>query len=73
MKDFDAWIAGGMKGPAPAAPSPGMAGLGKGRTGTFRTELNPGRYGLICWIPDAKDGKPHAVHGIMQEFAVAEK
>lgn len=73
MKDFDAWSEGGMKGPAPAEPAPGMAGLGKGRTGTFTTNLTPGRYGLVCWIPDAKDGKPHEMHGMVQEFTVAAK
>jgi hypothetical protein len=73
MKDFDAWLVSGMKGPAPADPAPGMAGLGKGRTGSFDTNLTAGRYGVICWIPDAKDGKPHSMHGMVQEFTVAAK
>lgn len=73
MKDFDAWLQSGMKGPSPAAPTPGMAGLGKGRTATFTTELTPGRYGIVCWIPDVKDGKPHEMHGMVQEFTVAAK
>jgi uncharacterized cupredoxin-like copper-binding protein len=73
MKDADAWFEGGMKGPAPIESSPGMAGLGKGRTGSFTTNLTPGRYGLICYIPDAKDGKPHSMHGMVQEITVAAK
>ncbi|MDQ6872539.1 MAG: hypothetical protein M3037_11135 [Gemmatimonadota bacterium] len=73
MKDFDAWSENGMKGPSPAQPGPGMAGLGKGRTGTFDVDLTPGKYGLVCWIPDAKDGKPHEMHGMVQEFTVAAK
>jgi uncharacterized cupredoxin-like copper-binding protein len=73
MKDFDAWLVSGMKGPAPADPAPGMAGLGKGRTGSFDTNLTAGRYGVICWIPDAKDGKPHSMHGMVQEITVAAK
>ena len=73
MKDFDAWLEGGMKGPSPATPTPGMAGLGKGRTGTFDTNLSPGAYGVVCWIPDAKDGKPHEMHGMVHEFTVAAK
>ena len=56
MKDFNAWLESGMKGPPPAEPTPGMSGLGKGRTGTFDTNLTPGNYGLICYVPDAKDG-----------------
>src|SRR5438270_10786137 len=73
MKDVDAWFASGMKGPAPMAALPGMAGLGKGRTATFTTNLTPGHYGIICYIPDAKDGKPHVLHGMVQEFDVAAK
>ncbi|MBW8770940.1 MAG: hypothetical protein JF589_14385 [Gemmatimonadetes bacterium] len=71
MKDADAWFESGMKGPSPITPEPGMAGLGKGRTATFTTNLTPGHYGIICYIPDAKDGKPHAMHGMVQEFTVA--
>ncbi|PYP75422.1 MAG: hypothetical protein DMD35_21525 [Gemmatimonadetes bacterium] len=73
MKDFNAWLESGMKGPPPAEPTPGMSGLGKGRTGTFDTNLTPGNYGLICYVPDAKDGKPHSMHGMMQELTVAAK
>ena len=73
MKDADAWFESGMKGPSPLEPAPGMAGLGKGRTGTFTTNLAPGKYGLICYIPDAKDGKPHSMHGMVQEIIVAAK
>lgn len=73
MQDFAAWFDHGMKGPSPAAPAPGMAGLGKGRTGTFTTTLTPGNYGLVCWIPDTKDGKPHSMRGMVQEFTVAAK
>jgi len=74
MKDFDAWFQHGMKGPSPAEPTPGMAGLGKGRTGTFTTDLTPGRYGIVCWIPDLKDAAiTHEMHGMVQEFTVAAK
>ena len=73
MKDADAWFESGMKGPSPVTPAPGMAGLGKGRTGSFTTTLTPGTYGLVCWIPDAKDGKPHEMHGMVQEITVAAK
>ena len=73
MKDADAWFESGMKGPSPLESNPGMAGLGKGRTGSFTTNLTAGKYGLICYIPDAKDGKPHFLHGMVQEFDVAAK
>ena len=29
-----------------------------------------GRYVFLCFIPDAKDGKPHTDHGMAKEFTV---
>jgi uncharacterized cupredoxin-like copper-binding protein len=62
-----------MKGPPPGKPVGGMAALGKGRSGTFPVDLKPGKYGLICFLPDAKDGKSHFMHGMTKEFIVAAK
>jgi hypothetical protein len=35
-----------------------------------RADLEPGRYALICFLPDLADGKPHFMHGMMQEIEV---
>lgn len=71
ISDFNTWATtGGMNGPPPAMPVDGMAGLAKGRTGIFTANLTPGTYGLICFAPDAKDGKEHSVHGMTSEFTV---
>jgi len=35
-------------------------------TATF----TPGTYVLLCFIPDAKDGKPHSSHGMAKEIKV---
>jgi len=59
-----------MKGPPPGTPVGGMAPLSKGRSGTFPVTLTPGTYGLICFIPDAKDGKAHSMHGMQTQFEV---
>jgi hypothetical protein len=32
--------------------------------------LEPGRYALICFLPDRGDGKAHFEHGMVQEFDV---
>ena len=33
--------------------------------------LEPGKYALICFIPDQRgDGKPHFMHGMTKEFEV---
>lgn len=38
-----------------------------GRKGTFAVELEPGRYALVCFLPDA-DGVQHAHKGMASEF-----
>ncbi len=59
-----------MKGPPPGRPVGGMAAIAKGQTATFPMDFTPGNYGFICFAPDAKDGKSHSVHGMLQEFVV---
>jgi hypothetical protein len=71
IADVNAWVTkDGMKGPPPGTPIDGMGGLAKGRTGIFTANLTPGTYGLICFAPDAKDGKEHSIHGMTSEFVV---
>ena len=62
-----------MKGPPPGKPIGGMAAIANGRTGTFPVDLKAGKYGLICFVPDAKDGKSHFMHGMNKEITVAAK
>ena len=44
-----------------------MAGDSSGAT----LDLPDGRYALLCFIPDAADGAPHLVKGMMRELIVA--
>ncbi len=69
--DMAAWVESGMKGAPPGMPLGGTTQLARGRTVDVPMELAPGSYGLICFIPDAKDGKPHSAHGMTQTFMVA--
>ena len=62
-----------MKGPPPGRPVAGMSGLDHSRSGSFPVDLKAGRYGLICFAPDAKDGKSHFTHGMSKELVVAAK
>jgi uncharacterized cupredoxin-like copper-binding protein len=62
-----------MKGPPPGRPVGGMSGMDNGRSGSFPVDLKPGKYGLICFVPDAKDGKSHFAHGMSKEILVAAK
>jgi uncharacterized cupredoxin-like copper-binding protein len=59
-----------LKGPPPGETVPGMAGIAKGHAASFPVDLKPGTYGMICFVPDAKDGKSHAHHGMVTQFDV---
>ncbi|HEX8848203.1 MAG TPA: hypothetical protein VF761_01590 [Gemmatimonadaceae bacterium] len=68
--DVASWIEK-QQGPPPGEPLGGVSGLGVGRTATFPVTLTPGDYAMLCFIPDAKDGKPHVAHGMMQNIKVS--
>ena len=42
-----------------------------GVTSYVRARLTPGNYMLLCFVPDAKDGKPHLEHGMVLPFSVS--
>ena len=63
------WL-GKPVGPAPGKAIGGVAGMEPGMTEYFTASFTPGKYGLICFLPDAKDGKPHLAHGMVQEITV---
>jgi hypothetical protein len=70
IQDFATW-AESMKGPPPAEPVGGVGVLENGMRATFTADLTAGDYGLICFVPDAKDGKMHLEHGMMKNFKVS--
>ena len=43
---------------------------GPGRTGTFAVDLDPGRYGFVCFVEDS-DGVQHVHKGMSSEFRIA--
>lgn len=57
-------------GPPPGEPLGGTVGLASGEWNDVVLDLTPGEYGLLCFLPDAKDGKPHVAHGMMHQFSV---
>jgi hypothetical protein len=69
MKDLDAWM-NDPKGPPPATAIGGVSATAIGTPSFVNVDLTPGKYVMICFIPDAKDGKPHVAHGMMKEFTV---
>jgi uncharacterized cupredoxin-like copper-binding protein len=42
-----------------------------GGSASFTVDLTPGNYAFICFLPDAKDGKPHALHGMTKQFTIS--
>jgi uncharacterized cupredoxin-like copper-binding protein len=70
--DFVKWETGGEKGPPPTNRwRGGVAGIDNGASATFTVTLQPGNYLLICFWPDAKDGKPHLLHGMIKQISVS--
>ena len=69
MKDLMAW-AKDYKGPPPGKAMGGVTAIPSNDHGTLTVDLPPGDYGLICFVPDAKDGKPHLAHGMTKEIKV---
>ena len=48
----------------------GTVGLSQGRTNYVHVDLEPAEYALLCFLPDAKDGKPHVLHGMLKQVTV---
>jgi hypothetical protein len=69
VNDFMNWMQK-MNGPPPGKALGGVAGMETGMTQYFSASFTPGNYALICFLPDAKDGKPHFAHGMVQQITV---
>jgi hypothetical protein len=70
IEDVGKWAAD-FKGPPPGKPIGGIPAFMPGKNTYFEVSLTPGDYGLICFVPDAKDGKPHVAHGMAQQIKVS--
>jgi hypothetical protein len=69
LGDMMSWLQK-MDGQPPGKALGGIAGVEGGASEYFTADFAPGNYALICFVPDAKDGKPHFMHGMMQEISV---
>jgi hypothetical protein len=70
VADFMKWGAD-FQGPPPVEPMGGVAPIATGEHAYFTAKLEPGEYLLVCFLPDAKDGKLHLEHGMIQAFRVS--
>jgi len=67
--DIVAWIER-MKGAPPASFLGGVSPLAPGQENALSLTLTPGHYVMLCFIPDATDGKPHTAHGMIHDFII---
>ncbi len=68
-RDLAAW-ADKMSGPPPAHFVGGVSPLAPGKSNELALDLAPGHYVFLCFVPDAKDGKPHVAHGMVSDFVI---
>lgn len=70
-QDLVRWVEK-MQGPPPAEPMGGVTGLATGGHAYFPVKFEAGStYAFLCFLPDARDGKPHVAHGMVKEFKVS--
>lgn len=71
-QDFLQWVGTTprVKGNEPGEVLGGVTGLAQGEVNIVELDFKPGRYALLCFVPDAGDGMPHFMHGMVQEFTV---
>jgi uncharacterized cupredoxin-like copper-binding protein len=69
--DVVKYVESGMKGAPPGMPIGGVAALATGRDVYYTVDLKPGDYAAVCFVEDAKDGKPHYTHGMNQTIKIS--
>ncbi len=68
--DFAMW-GEKMSGKPPGTLHGGVSGIMPGDKAFVEVDLAPGQYGLICFVPDSKDGKGHYRHGMAKTVTVS--
>jgi hypothetical protein len=69
-RDYLDWLEHDEEGLPPSAPVSGAGDFIGGRTVWMRVTLTPGRYLIVCQVPDANGGAPHYKLGMTREFEV---
>jgi hypothetical protein len=70
LDEFVRWTDAGETGPAPGRWASGLSALSPGLHAYFTTTFEPGEYVVICYVGDTADGRPHYLHGMVQQFTV---
>jgi hypothetical protein len=58
-------------GPPPFVAGTGAAPMSPGATNFVELDAQPGEYLVVCFVPDAATGMPHAMMGMINSFTVA--
>ncbi len=69
-KEFLDWAYNPNGKPAPGQGMGGVTEIAPGATVVMEDNFPPGHYGLFCFAPDPKTGKPHFMLGMQKEFDV---
>lgn len=70
QSELHSWLLSPMTTPPPAMPIGGVMNVPPGGNAVFQADLPAGNYSVVCFVPDAKDGKPHFLHGMEQAVTV---
>ena len=68
--DFAKW-GEKLTGKPPGTLHGGVSGIMPGDKAFVEVDLAPGEYGLLCFVPDSKDGKGHYRHGMAKKVTVS--
>jgi hypothetical protein len=67
--DYLIW-AESQDGAAPGVFMGGVTSIEGQHAAIVEADLTPGDYALLCELPDAKDGRPHFLHGMIRQIKV---
>jgi hypothetical protein len=68
--DLTRWLESDRTAVRPARPMGGLTALSPGEHAYLPIQLDPGRYVLVCLVPDIEDARFHLSHGMMREIFV---
>ncbi len=69
MTELLTWLENGEQGPPPGRFIGGVVGLDRGERNWLSLDLPPGKYALLCFLPD-EAGRMHLEHGMAREISI---
>ena len=67
---FGDWVSAIYNGTKTYEPVGGVDWIGPGQEVEYSVDLDAGRYGMVCLLPDSHPGTPHSNLGMLGEFTV---